>query len=165
MRATFWTFRPNLYDFVGCAVSIACAYCVDWDNSFQLSRWTLLLGCNWGRELTPCVIQVTGKQRKVAIFLTFRLYFYNRLGYEVSNECAYCVDCGQSFRLSRLTLLLGCNWGQEVRLCVERVIWKQRYVGDTLDLQALFTQFFGDVRSVIRVRFVLTRAIAFDLAA
>ncbi len=45
------------------------------------------------------------------------------------------------------------------------MIRKQRNEGDTFDLQALFSQIFGDVRSVIRVRFVLTRAIAFDLAA
>ena len=44
---------------------------------------------------------MTGKLHKVAIFLIFRLYFRNRLGYEVSNECAYCLDCGKSFRLRR----------------------------------------------------------------
>ena len=38
MRATFWTFRPYFHDFLGCAVSIACIYCVDWGNSFRLSR-------------------------------------------------------------------------------------------------------------------------------
>ena len=33
--------------------------------------------------------------------LDLRLYFRNRLRYEVSNERAYCVECGKSFRLSR----------------------------------------------------------------
>ncbi len=33
-------------------------------------------------------------------------YVHNRLGYDVTNECAYCVNCGKSFLLCRRTLLL-----------------------------------------------------------
>ena len=45
------------------------------------------------------------------------------------------------------------------------MIGKQRNMGDTLDLQALFFAIFWGVRSVICVRILQTKVRAFDQAA
>ena len=65
------------------------------------------------------------------------------------------TPCGKCFHLIRLTLLLGCNWGQELTPCVEQANifeWETAKLDDTMDVQTLFFQSLQMVRNLCACR-------------
>ena len=91
--------------------------------------------------LTPCVVQVIAKQRKVNDTLNLQAIFRYCLGCELITACACSVDWGKSFRLSKpLNAIVGVFLSSGAHAVCRTGDCETAQGGDILDLQAIFSQ-------------------------